>query len=221
MHYFSFNIKKYRSKTAHLSNDEDLAYRRLLEHYYDEERPIPNETHSVSRRIRMSGQQDVVRVILEEFFTLGDDNCWHHHECDEIIAQYNKRAKINKINGLSGGRPPSKPNGLPVATEKEPNRNLNHKPITNNNTKPNHTSSTAARGSLGLVFDSGEIGKKPIETLLQDSDLQRLSVAAPGWDKYRLMSLYDDFTKDKPVAKKRKEAFFGWVDKFTKNKPPA
>jgi uncharacterized protein YdaU (DUF1376 family) len=221
MHYFNFNIKKYRSKTAHLSNDEDLAYRRLLEHYYDEERPIPNETQSVSRRLRMASQPDVVRTVLEEFFTLGDDNCWHHHECDEVIAKYHKKAKTNQINGLNGGRPPSKPSGLRMGTQKKPSRNLNQEPITTINTINNHTSTTAARGSTGLVFDSGEIGKKPIETLLLDSDLQRLTEKAPGWDKYRLMTLYDEFTKNKPLPKDRKAAFFGWVNKFTKNQPPA
>lgn len=92
---------------------------------------------------------------------------------------------------------------------------------TKTDSKPNHSSSTAARGSEGLVFDSGNGGRKPIETLLQDSDLQRLAAKAPGWDKYRLMTLYDEFSQSKPPPKDRKAAFFGWVDKFTKNQPPA
>jgi len=34
MHYYQFNIKTYIASTAHLTNGEDLAYRRLIDHYY-------------------------------------------------------------------------------------------------------------------------------------------------------------------------------------------
>ena len=33
MHYYPHHIGDYKSATAHLSNEEDLAYRRLLEMY--------------------------------------------------------------------------------------------------------------------------------------------------------------------------------------------
>ena len=35
MHYYSFHINDYRAATAHLSNEEDLAYRRLIEAWRD------------------------------------------------------------------------------------------------------------------------------------------------------------------------------------------
>jgi uncharacterized protein YdaU (DUF1376 family) len=47
MHYYKFNIADYRSATAHLTNEEDLAYRRLLDMYYDTEVPIPNDPKDV------------------------------------------------------------------------------------------------------------------------------------------------------------------------------
>jgi len=34
MHYYQFNIGDYASHTRHLSDLEDLAYRRLLDAYY-------------------------------------------------------------------------------------------------------------------------------------------------------------------------------------------
>ena len=44
MNYYSFHIGDYRGATAHLSNEEDLAYRRLLDMCYDTESAIPLET---------------------------------------------------------------------------------------------------------------------------------------------------------------------------------
>jgi hypothetical protein len=54
MHYYQFHIGDYRSATAHLTNEEDLAYRRLLDMYYDTEVPIPNDPKDVARKHKPS-----------------------------------------------------------------------------------------------------------------------------------------------------------------------
>lgn len=126
MHYFPFHIGDYRSSTAHLSNDEDLAYRRLIEMYYDTEAPIPLETQRVARRIRVA--EDVVAVVLEDFFELTDDG-WRHERCDQEIAKYNEMAERSRRNGRSGGRPKN-----PVASKQEPSGKAtkNQEPTTKN-----------------------------------------------------------------------------------------
>ena len=53
MYYYPHHIGDYKSATAHLTNEEDLAYRRLLEMYYDTEAFIPLETQWVARRLRV------------------------------------------------------------------------------------------------------------------------------------------------------------------------
>jgi uncharacterized protein YdaU (DUF1376 family) len=134
MHYYDFNIKSFKADTSHLSDDEELAYRRLLDLYYDKEAPIPNETQSVSRRIKMGSKSDVVGSILVEFFTLGGDNMWHRSECDERIATYQAKCVTNKTNGLRGGRPKKNPDGFQNKPSRNPNVTLtsNQEPITNN-----------------------------------------------------------------------------------------
>ena len=62
MHYYQFNIGDYIKNTIHLSLMEDLAYRRLLDMYYDSEKPIPTDIPWVSRRLRMD--TDVVQNVL-------------------------------------------------------------------------------------------------------------------------------------------------------------
>lgn len=131
MHYYSFHINDYRAATAHLSNEEDLAYRRLLDMYYDSEQQIPLDTHWVSRRIRVGIK--VVEAVLQDMF-VRTDNGWYHPRCQEEIDHYHQNAEKNRANGRLGGRPKktqSVPSGMPVATQVKPNQKatINHEPV--------------------------------------------------------------------------------------------
>lgn len=128
MHYFQFNIGDYARATRHLSNDEDLAYRRLLDMYYENERPIPLETQWVARRIQMD--TEVVEVVLNDMFKRTEDG-WRNGRCDSDIAEYHARAERNRLNGKRGGRPKSADKN-PVGFQSEPSRNPNQEPITIN-----------------------------------------------------------------------------------------
>jgi hypothetical protein len=65
MHYYQFNIGDYLKATAHLSPEEDLTYRRLLDHYYDTEKPIPNDLTLVAKKLRV--KPEWVEAVLTEF----------------------------------------------------------------------------------------------------------------------------------------------------------
>lgn len=126
MHYYQFNISDYRAATAYLSNDEDLAYRRLLDMYYDTEEKIPLDTQWVAKRLRLSNE--VIKAVLEDKFKLTETG-WQHDRCELVIQQYQAMAEKNRANGRLGGRKKN-----PVATESEPIAKLtiNQEPITNN-----------------------------------------------------------------------------------------
>jgi uncharacterized protein YdaU (DUF1376 family) len=133
MHYYSFHVGDYLYDTAHLSNYEDLAFRRLLDLYYTSEKPIPNNTHEVSRRIRMPNQINAVQTVLEEFFMFDmEKNCWFHKRCDETIAAYQAKAERNREVGKLGGRPKANPSGIPQETQLVSKDNPNQEPITIN-----------------------------------------------------------------------------------------
>lgn len=127
MHYYQFHIGDYRADTAHLSNDEDLAYRRLLDMYYDTEKPIPLDTQWVARRIRSA--VDVVDVVLNDMFERTDEG-WRKRRCDDEIERYHENAQKNRRNGSKGGRPPQNP----VGSESDPTGKAtnNQQPLTNN-----------------------------------------------------------------------------------------
>lgn len=133
MHYYSFHVSDYIHDTAHLSNDEDLAFRRLLDLYYTQEKPIPNNTHEVARRIRMGKKIDAVQTVLEEFFMFSQEHdFWYHKRCDETIAAYQAKAERNRAVGKLGGRPKSNPEETQTVSKDNPNQEPitnNHKPI--------------------------------------------------------------------------------------------
>ena len=133
MHYYQFNIGDYIKNTLHLSVMEDIAYRRLLDLYYDSEQPIPTDIPKVSRRLRMDC--DVVQSVLDEFFELTEDG-YRNHRADLEILDYQEYLAKQKANGLKGGRPKKtqvKPTDNPSQTQNNPKHsqqttNTNHKP---------------------------------------------------------------------------------------------
>ena len=88
MNFYPFHIGDYISHTNHLTDAEDLAYRRMIDLYYQSEQPF-TESLTVARRIKAT--VEVVETILHEFFTFEDDGCWHNKRIDEEIAKYHDR----------------------------------------------------------------------------------------------------------------------------------
>lgn len=86
MFYYQFNIGDYQSHTSHLSEMEDLAYRRLLDWYYLHETPIPLEINEVARQIRMRSHTDCIANVLQEYFDCIADG-WVHHRANKEIAK--------------------------------------------------------------------------------------------------------------------------------------
>lgn len=129
MHYYQFNIADYRSATVHLSNEEDLAYRRLLDMYYDMETKIPLDTQWVARRIRVDSE--VVKNVLSDMFVQQEDG-WFHSRCQETIEHYHAMAEKNRANGKLGGRRKN-----PVGSDSQPSaKATNNQELETNNQKP-------------------------------------------------------------------------------------
>ena len=132
MHFYQWNIGDYAKKTQHLTNEEDLAYRRLLDMYYDTENPVlTSGLAALSRRLRVS--EEALKNVLDEFFPGGKNK-----HADEKIAEYYEYIDRQKTNGSKGGRPKHKPTDNPVVSQNNPVVSQNNpvpsqlEPITNN-----------------------------------------------------------------------------------------
>ena len=125
MIWYKFHLGDYITHTTHLSDAEDLAYRRLLDLYYISEKQIPLNTESVSRKIRID--LDIVETVLEEFFERTDEG-YFNSRCDAEIARYNKQVETNRSLGKMGGRPKkteSVTKRNPKLTLKEEDKDIN------------------------------------------------------------------------------------------------
>jgi len=138
MHYYKFNIADWHLATSHLSLQEEAVYFKLINFYYDTELPIPVETETVIRRLRLKGNAGIVKNVLHEFFVLEDDG-WHHQRCDLEIAKYHSKAEVNREVGKLGGRPKKindvdNPTITQMVSENNPQITLttNQEPLTKN-----------------------------------------------------------------------------------------
>ena len=116
MIWYKFHLGDYITHTTHLSDAEDLAYRRLLDLYYMSEKPIPLDTQAVSRKIRLD--LDITESVLSEFFEITDEG-YQNIRCDAEIAKYQHQVATNRSLGKRGGRPKK----TESVTEPEPNTN--------------------------------------------------------------------------------------------------
>ena len=131
MYYYQHHIGDYLKHTAHLTPLEDIAYRRLLDVYYDTEAPIPIDIPQVSRRLRIDSA--TVKLVLDEFFQMTGEG-YRNKRADLEIAAYHAFLQKQKTNGIKGGRPKTKPTANPRVSQVEPKITLteNQQPITNN-----------------------------------------------------------------------------------------
>lgn len=81
----------YRAKTSHLTFEQDSAYRRMIDAYYERRAPLPAEPAALYRLCgaQSDGERAAINVVSKEFFTNGD-GLLRHARCDEQITKEGK-----------------------------------------------------------------------------------------------------------------------------------
>jgi uncharacterized protein YdaU (DUF1376 family) len=125
MNFYPFHIGDYISHTSHLTDEEDLAYRRMIDLYYMTEAPFPNDAAWIARRVRTNPA--IVLTLLNEFFELEIDGFWHSSRADKEIAKYQYLQESGKKGAEkrwgnrdlkpSNSLPNSPPIATPIATK--------------------------------------------------------------------------------------------------------
>jgi uncharacterized protein YdaU (DUF1376 family) len=155
MHYYQFNIGDYASHTRHLTLIEDLAYRRLLDAYYLQERPLNAGLTSVARQINMREYEAEVKAVLEEFFELTEDG-WVSRRADREIQHYKaKREQASKAGKASAER-----RSNARSTDVQPTNN--QEPITKDKTPKPPKGGSQAIALKTYLQNCKELGKKAI-----------------------------------------------------------
>lgn len=119
MKFYPFYTGDYVRDTLELDAAEDGIYIRLLNWYYSNERPIPDERAMGIARVRSEEETKKTHWVLDRFFKReqlnGDSGgvAWRNKRCDAEIKKANKRINAAILNGKKGGRPKKeKPSGL-------------------------------------------------------------------------------------------------------------
>lgn len=136
MHYYQFNIKDYSFATIRMSLMEDLAFRRMLDLFYESEKPLPCELKRIAKLIGMLDHQEEIRDVLNEFWKETESG-WVNSRANDEINKYKSKAESARTNGKKGGRPktqeePKKTQLVNLANPEKSESKANHKPITNN-----------------------------------------------------------------------------------------
>lgn len=140
MHYYKFDIANWDQATYHLLPEELGIYLKLINRYYDTEKPLPEDMRPVLRKLQLLAFEATVEQILDEFFVLTDKG-WINKKCSGIIKKYHKNSKINKENGRKGGRPRKtnsssetgkKPDGLSSGYDSVSEKKGNYELLTTN-----------------------------------------------------------------------------------------
>ena len=184
MHYYQFNIGDYQSHTAHLSDTEDLIYRRLLDWYYLHEIPIPLDSEQTARQIRMRSHSDCIASVLQEYFEKTEHG-WIHHRADKEIAKTGDKSIKASASAKARWDKVKDANALP--TQSEGNATHNTLPKTHN-TLPNiNTPPIGVSDSVFQEFKSLRKAKKaPITERAIDGI--RTEAEKAGWTLEQAMT---------------------------------
>jgi len=107
MNWYKFNIPEFYEKTANLNIEQELTYRKLIDLYYLNETPLPNNIEELVDAMDMGNDTTTLRVLLEFFKLNKDDDCWHDEAIDRDLMNRKHQVSINRRIGLKGGRPKS------------------------------------------------------------------------------------------------------------------
>ena len=133
MHYYQFNIGDYNSHTMHLSETEDLAFRRMLDWSYLHEKPLPVDPQEIARQIRMRTHSESIEIVLNEYFELREDGWINLRVIQELLKVGIKSEKASASAKARWGKKDA--NALP--TQSDSNATHNTLPITHNTKEKN------------------------------------------------------------------------------------
>lgn len=144
MNFYPLHIGDYAGHTRHLSLLEDLAYRRLLDAYYLNERPLNGSPRDVARLIGMHDHVDAVEYVLGQFFKTTEDG-YRNARADIEIEKFHAKRQQQSLAGKSSAQRRINRRLMDVQrmrddepTDVQPT--INQEPLTNNQ-EPNKSNS--------------------------------------------------------------------------------
>lgn len=190
MNFYPFHIGDYISHTSHLSDAEDLAYRRMIDLYYQTEKPFTDIVW-VARKVKST--PEIVKTLLEEFFEL-EDGAYRNKRADEEISKYLAKAdSARKANLKRWGSESDKKSNLKSDVKSDASR------ILTKNQEPRTKTSRETTAKIELPswlpeknwnewLEYRRSAKKPMSELAMTKFLNQLqNFVNQGYDPIKLL----------------------------------
>lgn len=136
MIYYKHYIGDYQTKTGHLSLAQDGAYRRLMDHYYSTEKPLPANSDSLYRICGAleKKEREAVDFVSKAFFTENAGQL-HHQRIDEEVSIAQEKIANLKENAKAGGKQSGQSRASKVeanaSADGQAESNISHKSVVN------------------------------------------------------------------------------------------
>lgn len=144
MIYYKHYIGDYQRHTGHLTLVQDGAYRRMMDHYYSTEEPLPASPDALYRicGAMEKKEREAVDFIAKSFFTEVAGHL-HHQRIDEEISIAQEKIANLKANAQAGGKESGKKRASKIEAnassnaqaDDEAKTNISHKSIVNSKSK--------------------------------------------------------------------------------------
>lgn len=220
MHYFPFSPKDYMSKTNFLEPMEDLAYRRMLDYCYLNERPLPKDIAEIALLISMRTHSDSIAVVLHYFFELTDYG-YINDRVERDIEAY--KAKSVKARASARARWDEKESNISkkeVLSERNANackahdsRNTNYKLLTINEELETNSDNNSQK-KLNIPF---EVFWKTYAKSVAKGKCESKWSSLSNKVREQVMQHLPAYISSTPVKKFRKDPYTylnneGWLD---------
>ena len=205
MHYYSFHPGDYIAHTPHLTNEEDLAYRRAIDLYIQTEAPLANAKRSLSRRLRVD--EHSLQTVLDEFFYLTDEG-WRNKRCDEEIAKFHSKEDKAREAGRRGGQEKSSDASKRQANAKQTLSKRQAKAKLTNNQEP-ITNNQCIEASAAASKPKRELKAQPID----DAYLAKLQSEYPHAKVGEQFANCTKWWLEKKKVHPSRRALVNWLDK--------
>ena len=90
MNWYKFDVHAYQLETYGMPDAEDLAYRRLMDRYYQAEGPLMNDAEGLCASIGLDW--DCISPVLLKFFLLNEADQWVHPDWQRDINSRQEKA---------------------------------------------------------------------------------------------------------------------------------
>jgi len=135
-YWFPWYPAKMRRDTMHLTRDQELIYRRLIDFYMETAKgPLPDNNQALANIVRFSldefeKEADVIKGFFKKCSKNGDikaSGYLKHTRCESTLADQAERSEKKSQNGKKGGRGKRNEIKAPKASEKLNESTLHYK----------------------------------------------------------------------------------------------